>query len=657
MIANRTRDLGMIALFIVVCAAVLFWRLDSTVLWRDETTTANWARTMVEQGSLIPKVFDGKTLSAQGFDAHDFNSSLTPGMQGWLQFYVTALSFKLFGVSTFTARLPLALLGIVAAGVMWAIGRRLYGNNLYALVFPTIALFSIWFLNIYRQSRYYGLVFLFSALIFYEFVRYLQDRELATKLSWYLRVSLWSAGVYCSHYLGFAGLYASLCLFVLLAGDRTLLRRWIAMTSILVVIFGAEFFAFHFDFASNWSSATQPWEAAPPSLMERIEAARRMHDEEMMRMLPLLFLVPGLFFAVGRKEGPLSGYLPLAPVALCVACGLITVFTRGFEYYPLVVAGMILVVAVAGYAYLRLRVKPVEEQEKARIQWYLPVLMGGALVMGLAVSHVPENQLLYLFSEVLAVGLLIYAILRFRAKGNQLIPTEHGVVLLAILVLVVSIIVVVGIGLEKAYARYYYQVLMASNVLAAFVCVELLKRRKEVGAIFLGGCLLWPNIAFNIGANAMVVERQLTASQEVDVPAVEFLRANAQPGDRFVVYRNVQGMMLHFYLPELHWVGQLDSRHPDATRYRNRLPDTAYDDVQDVHWYIVWDNRNITPKGLDDRYELVYEREYEYPMSWWEKTRGVRDVRKWSFYKRKDLTRGPYPATAPPSKLAAASAH
>ena len=99
------------AALILLSAFTLFWRLDSVPIWRDEATTANWARLMVETGSLMPYVYHDGQLVVQAPDGHDVNSKMLPAMQSYLQFYVSALSFKLLGVSEWSARIPYALLG------------------------------------------------------------------------------------------------------------------------------------------------------------------------------------------------------------------------------------------------------------------------------------------------------------------------------------------------------------------------------------------------------------------------------------------------------------------------------------------------------------------------------------------------------------------
>ena len=109
------------ALLIVVSAITLFWRLDAAPIWRDEATTATWARLMAETDVWIPYVYSDGQLIVQAPDGHDVNSKLLPAMQSYLQFYVSAVSFKLFGVSTWAARIPYALIGAATLIILWRV--------------------------------------------------------------------------------------------------------------------------------------------------------------------------------------------------------------------------------------------------------------------------------------------------------------------------------------------------------------------------------------------------------------------------------------------------------------------------------------------------------------------------------------------------------
>ncbi|MDZ7639742.1 MAG: glycosyltransferase family 39 protein [Bryobacterales bacterium] len=632
------------SILLLICVFALFWRLDATYLWRDEATTANWARIMVRNHSLVPLVFDGKTLVAQGFDAHDFNEHLTPGMQGWLQFYVTAISFQLFGVSTFTARLPFAIVGLLAAGVLWLIGRRLYPRGNLALFFPLLAISSIWFLTAFRQARYYGLVFLFGALLLYEFLRYLQDRDLVNRISWYLRISAWSSGIYLSNYLGFAGMYTALCIYVLLLADRKLFFRWTTMTVILAVLFGAEFFAFHFDFASSWGSAPQPWENPDWTLWDKLVRARNLHSDENFRMLPLLFLIPGLFYLFHRRQlgsEDQTGYsVPWWTIVLTFSLAFLAFFAKGTAALTwLSIALTFALTAVALRVFLSLRRRAGVSSPGANsgsAVWLLPVVIGAMVAFGLGVDHVPQNLLLYLFAELLVAGLVAFAVLRLRPRPGRPADPLGGLALLAILVIALSVAVTIVVGLDKGLPRYYYQVLAAGIVLAGMVVAELFRRgQRGIAVAFLVGFVVWPNISFHVQSSFAIVSRQFLANKTIDYPVVEFLREHAKPGDRVVFFRNVQGMMVHFYLPELDWVGQLDANDPRAIHFRDRLPDTAYDTVSDVDWYVVWDNYQTNPKGLDENYEKVWDYTYRYMLPWWDSKVGAKDERRWRIYRRK----------------------
>ena len=134
--SSRMRT-ALAVLLVALSAFLLFWRLDSIPLWRDEATTANWGRLMAESDVWLPRAYDGDQLIVQGEDGHDINSHLLPAMHSWLQFYVAGAGFQLFGVSTWTARLPFALIGAATLFVFYRIGVALFGNSVQALVLRT----------------------------------------------------------------------------------------------------------------------------------------------------------------------------------------------------------------------------------------------------------------------------------------------------------------------------------------------------------------------------------------------------------------------------------------------------------------------------------------------------------------------------------------
>src|SRR5205085_3558079 len=86
---------------------------------------------------------------------------------GWLPIYVTAMSFAWLGESTLTARLPFALLGILAPLSLYVLARRSYADRVIAWMAALSLLASVPFLLHVRQARYYSLVVVATIWILY----------------------------------------------------------------------------------------------------------------------------------------------------------------------------------------------------------------------------------------------------------------------------------------------------------------------------------------------------------------------------------------------------------------------------------------------------------------------------------------------------------
>ena len=453
---------ALIVLLVLLGAFLLFWRLDGALLWRDECSTANWARLMVEQGYWAPKVFDGSQLIVQAADGHDFNTRLTPAMQGWLQFYVAAASFKLFGASTWTARLPFALVGAICLFVLYRLGVVLFGSGLRPFLMPYLGLLSIYFLSAARQSRYYVLVVLAASLLFLELCRYLRDPSLACRRSFYVRLGLAGLLLYFSNYVSFAGMWASLAVFLLLRGDRQLTRGFFLLSAAMAPIVAADFGLFRWEFASRWP----PPEQKPLEEIYRYALINRGRD--FWRMTPLVGLVPAAFYLFKRKVGkaPLS-----AKPAMIIA------------------AVVPLSPVLFGFGHMDVR------EGDAALFWLL-------FVAGLTVPA----TLLYCWSRLPRSGLWVQA------------------ALLAGLVILVSPLLAIAVGQSKALYRHYYQVLPAVVLLGAIAIAGLERTAgKKIASAMLLGLLIWPNLDFNVNGFDHVVERQFLKDRSYNEPVVEVL--------------------------------------------------------------------------------------------------------------------------------------
>jgi 4-amino-4-deoxy-L-arabinose transferase-like glycosyltransferase len=158
--ARTIPRLDLIVVLIALLAAPLFLAgLGNTYLWQDEAQTALLGRSVLTHG--VPMVGEGaNSLSAvMGTDA---------GVRGiyfqvsWLQAYLVAASFSVFGESTWAARIPFAFAGWLCVPlVAWVMRQAGTGRASARLAALLIAL-NVPFIVSARQARYYALT---SALV------------------------------------------------------------------------------------------------------------------------------------------------------------------------------------------------------------------------------------------------------------------------------------------------------------------------------------------------------------------------------------------------------------------------------------------------------------------------------------------------------------
>ncbi len=159
---------------ILVSSFLLLWNIDNQYLWQDEAETATISRTILTYG--VPKGFDGKNyLSQVGSSA--YNENYVWILDPWLPFFLTAVSFKMFGINTFAARLPFVLFAIVTVPLTFAFSNELLKSKRVAAIAAFLLTVSVPFLLLSRQCRYYSLTIFFSLLGLYGYIRYIQGKN------------------------------------------------------------------------------------------------------------------------------------------------------------------------------------------------------------------------------------------------------------------------------------------------------------------------------------------------------------------------------------------------------------------------------------------------------------------------------------------------
>lgn len=140
---------------IIVFAAITWsWNIGYLPLWEDEAHTALLAKSILERG--LPTAWDGKHL-VSGVQAEDFNEDFIVTWDQPLQFYITALSIKIFGMSNWSARLPFLIAGLFSIFLLYLFVKKLTGNTPLALQSAAVLAISVIFVLHTRQCRYYSL--------------------------------------------------------------------------------------------------------------------------------------------------------------------------------------------------------------------------------------------------------------------------------------------------------------------------------------------------------------------------------------------------------------------------------------------------------------------------------------------------------------------
>ncbi|MBF0519040.1 MAG: hypothetical protein HQK92_04890 [Nitrospirae bacterium] len=143
-------------LLAVSAVFLLFYALNDRPLWGDEAETALLSANIVKFG--VPKVFDGKNLITL------FNPTIEANQNGvwiwrpWLGEYLAALSFAFLGKSTFAARFPFALFGLMTLTLLAYTAFYIYKSHKAAVLSVFFLLSSELFVLHVRQCRYYSVV-------------------------------------------------------------------------------------------------------------------------------------------------------------------------------------------------------------------------------------------------------------------------------------------------------------------------------------------------------------------------------------------------------------------------------------------------------------------------------------------------------------------
>jgi 4-amino-4-deoxy-L-arabinose transferase-like glycosyltransferase len=157
-----------VAVVLAAAAILLFVNLGRDRLWADEGDTAVLGRSILSAG--VPTAWDGVSFTDSDYGAR-VNDDFVMVSHPWLQYYVVAGSFAVFGANAWAARFPFALLGLLTIGLVYWMGFRLAQNRMAGLAAAILLTASVQFLVFSRQSRYYALTAALTCLLIVVFLR------------------------------------------------------------------------------------------------------------------------------------------------------------------------------------------------------------------------------------------------------------------------------------------------------------------------------------------------------------------------------------------------------------------------------------------------------------------------------------------------------
>lgn len=168
------RDHWPFAILAVIAAVFIFTNLGSDYLWEDEGDTAALASNILKFGA--PKAWDGAAFLDSDHGAR-LNRDLVMITHPWVQYYLAAGSFLVFGQNTFAARFPFAIAGWMSVLLAYAFVWRMTGSRLAAFATTALMTFSIQFLFFARQCRYCSLNLVLVCWLFWVFFKMKAARQ------------------------------------------------------------------------------------------------------------------------------------------------------------------------------------------------------------------------------------------------------------------------------------------------------------------------------------------------------------------------------------------------------------------------------------------------------------------------------------------------
>jgi len=171
--AGKPGFLLVVLLFFGLGYLLFFHNLNDRLLWVDEAETAMLAKCINRYG--YPKVtLDGNyiTLMGRGVDTNEQDIWI---WSPWLDEYLAALSFRIFGESTASARMPFAIIGLFTLLYFAVFVSKLTNSRKNTAIALLLLATNVAFVLHTRQCRYYAIILFAQIMLMDGFIRLLKE--------------------------------------------------------------------------------------------------------------------------------------------------------------------------------------------------------------------------------------------------------------------------------------------------------------------------------------------------------------------------------------------------------------------------------------------------------------------------------------------------
>jgi len=161
-------SIGLIVI-VLIGSIFLFYHLGQLDFYEDEFITVSVANSFLNTGDFYKwdwiQNTSGKYTDCMNLDPYCHYN------RAWPYTLTAALSYKLFGVSEFSTRLPGVLFGLLFIILVYFFTKYFTKNKFLSLISSILCILNIYFLNLFRYARMYSLLLpIYLILFFFIFV-------------------------------------------------------------------------------------------------------------------------------------------------------------------------------------------------------------------------------------------------------------------------------------------------------------------------------------------------------------------------------------------------------------------------------------------------------------------------------------------------------